>query len=530
MATGANLRWLRTVAFASGLVVLGVEVTAFRIVAPYFGSSIFTTTNLLGVILAALALGYWLGGRVADKQPDVRRSSTRLYQVLVAAAIVVAALPSLAPALLGWLRGMIVGLDWSLILVSLGGSALLFFVPFAVLGMVSPWLVRLATREVAAAGRTAGSLFAWSTLGSLLGTFVPTLLLVPLIGTKRTILLLAALLALVGAVGLVRRRWFVPAALLVALVPVTQPAYFAHDASVVAEREGATEYLRVLQDGRRTVLEQDEGFGVHSVYDPTTVVTGMVFDWFSLAPALRQVPASAGAPGRSLNVGIVGLAAGTVAREYGAFFGPHGTDPHDLALSGVELDPETLTLARRYFGFDAIEPPVKATAGDGRVWLTEQRQFDVLVVDAFRQLYIPPHLSSQEFFQLAAQHLAPGGVVVVNLNVVGASTLVEQKLAGTLRSVFPSVLSVHVPGSYNVLLFAAQHPLDPTTVAARTHVPELRSTAASFTQRAVPVQPVSDPWLIATDDRPLVESLYDAMVARAVFVQPGSIDATQPGR
>lgn len=511
---GTNLHWLKTVAFASGLVVLGVEVTAFRLVAPFFGNSIFITTNLLGVILAALALGYWLGGRLADRYTQPERSSRRLHQILIAAAVIVAALPSLAPLLLAWLRNLVHGLDWSLILISLGGSLLLFFIPFAVLGMVSPWLIRLSTRDVSAAGRTAGSLFAWSTLGSLLGTFLPTLLLVPTIGTKRTILVLAVVLALVGAIGLSRRRWVVPAVVLLTLASITRPQYFTGQTNVIAEKEGATEYLRVIQDGSARYLEQDEGFGVHSVYDPTHIATGMVFDWLAAAPALLRTPRG---QERNLNVGIVGLAGGTVARELSAYWGPTSADQHNLSMSGVELDPDTLKLAAQYLGLNQITPAVKASAGDGRVWLGSQDTFDVIVLDAFRQLYIPPHLSSREFFALASQHLAPGGVLAVNLNVVGKDSFVERKLANTLRDVFSSVIALPVPGSYNVVFYAAQHALDPTSVPAKVHSPDLASVAKAIASTAHTIEPTPDAWLIATDDRPLVESLYDAMVARALL-------------
>ena len=508
------MRWLRAVAFVSGLVVLGVEVTAFRIVSPYFGSSIFTTTNLLGVILAALALGYWLGGRVADRQADTQTSWRHLHQTLIVAAIIVAALPTLAPLLLGAMRGWVSGLDWSLILVSLSGGAVLFFIPFAILGMVSPWLIRLSTRSVQHSGQTAGSFFAWSTLGSLLGTFLPTLVLVPTLSTKRTILLLAVLLALVGGLGLARRRWLAPTFLLLALIPATQPRYFALSSNVVVEREGATEYLRIVEQNGRLHLQQDEGYGVHSVYDPNSFTTGMVFDWFAAAPALRQAPPEIA--GR-LRLGVVGLAGGTVTRQYAEWFGSGSPEPYDLSLSGVELDPETLALARQFFALDQITPEVATATGDGRVWLAGQEPFDVLVVDAFRQLYIPPHLSSREFFSLARERLAPGGVAVVNLNVVGEDTLVEKKLSATLADVFKSVSAVRVPNSYNILYFAADHTLEPKAVPSRLKPEALTTVAQGLANFAQLVEPTKDPWLIATDDRPLVESLYDAMVARAAL-------------
>ncbi len=504
----------KLVAFVGGMVVLAVEITAFRIVAPYFGNSIFITTNLLGVILAALALGYWLGGRAADKRPRPEP----LYVLMIGTAFITAIIPFAAPILLQILRSFITDVNGTLIILSLAGSAILFFLPFVLLGMISPWLIRLATRNLGVAGRTAGSLFAWSTLGSLLGTFLPTLITVPLIGTKRTILLFSAMLALVAAVGLVKARWFIPALVIASLLFVVQPKYFAAAANVVEERESAMEYLRVISDGNGAVhLEQDEGFGIHSVYDPATFLTGMYFEWVMLGPALRKTPAEAAqiAPGNgvpeNLDVGIVGLAGGTTARQFIHYF----SNTH---VTGAELDPETVELARKYFGLGEV-PPEQLTIvpQDGRVWLSgTSENFDTILVDAFRQLYIPPHLSSREFFTEVQGHLKPGGIAIVNLNAIDTDSIVYRKMAATIRDVFPNVLAVAIPNSYNYLFFASNEPLNTDALAERMPT-ELRDLAEKFTDSSFSIERTSEPRLVATDDRPLVESLYDFMIARWLF-------------
>ncbi|MFO0705018.1 MAG: fused MFS/spermidine synthase [Candidatus Andersenbacteria bacterium] len=509
------MRFIRLVAFTSGLVVLGIEITSFRIVAPYFGNSIFVTSNILGVILAGLAVGYWSGGWLADKL----RAARPLFLLMLLTACVCALIPFVAPSLLSFLRDHISTVDWRLIVFSLLGCFVLFFIPFVLLGMVSPWLVHLGTDQHQHRGKAAGRIYAWSTIGSLLGTFLPTLLLVPLIGTKKTILSFAALLALLSVVGLARsgaKRVLGPG--LVALVLagaglLVSPTLSRGADEVVAERESRLEYLRVVRDHDQQVhLEQDEGLGIHSVYDPHVITTGLVFDWLAASPELRPTTARART---DLSVGIVGLAGGTVAREVEALYGPKSVKPHQLTQAGAELDPATLDLARQYFGLGELQT-LTSTPADGRVWLNAQSgPFDVLVVDAFRQLYIPPHLSTQEFFELAKSKLAADGILAVNLNVVGENSHVQQTLATTIASVFPNVLALPVPSSYNVVLYASSAPLvkpDPTQAPI-----ELRSAVESIATLATPVLP--EPGLApATDDRPLVESWYDLMVGQA-FVQ-----------
>jgi len=506
-----SIRNARLVAFVTGFAVLALELTAFRIVAPFFGASIFITTNILAVVLGALALGYWYGGRRADALGSTSASTKQLSIVLVTAAVFTVGIALLGPSLLAWGRGAVSGAEWSFIILSLLGIAVLFFIPTFLLAMVSPWLIRLTTQQVEKAGRRAGTLYAWSTIGSLLGTFLPTLVLIPFAGSKRTLLIIAAVIALASAVVRAGKAGMASAATSVALLFFVTPQFFAPAPNVLDERETAHGYVRVVQNGRRTYLQQDEGYGIHSVYDPANILTGMNFDWFAIAPGLRKDDTD------ELKVGVIGSAAGTAFMQYATLYGAESAQPRNLTLTGAEIDKEVVVLAKEYFAFDSIEPKPDVQIADGRTWLTESdQQFDVLIVDAFKQLYIPSHLSTREFFEEAAEALAPGGVLVVNLNVVGEDSMVERRLSATVADVFENTIAVDVPNSFNVIFYAGNHEFSLEGLPELVP-PELNAVAKQVRRDARSISKSTNTRDISTDDRPLTESAFDAMVASAVF-------------
>ena len=188
--------------FVSGMTVLACELAASRLLAPYFGTSLFIWANLIGLILLYLTAGYWLGGRLADRYP----AREALYHVTAVAAIFIGLIPVLARPILhlssiGFATYSL-GIFWG----SLIGVIVLFLIPITLLGCVSPWAIRLAVTDVHGAGRTAGSLYALSTLGSILGAYLPVLLLIPYVGTNRTFVIFSAALLLVSLAGLAQER------------------------------------------------------------------------------------------------------------------------------------------------------------------------------------------------------------------------------------------------------------------------------------------------------------------------------------
>ena len=293
-------RRLYPVVVVGGAASLATEISASRLLAPYFGSSTIVWANIIGLILVYLSVGYWIGGRVADRHADPRR----LGGLLVVAAASIAALRFVAHPILGVaLRGLD-ALSAGAVIGSFAATLALFSVPVTLLGMVSPFAVRLALTDVGHAGTVSGRLYSLSTMGSIAGTFLPALVTIPGVGTQRTMLGAALLLALV-AVPLLGLRAAAVAALIAALLAVP-PGVVKATAGLLEERESQYQYVQVVeQDGRRE-LQTDEGVSTQSVWRPDTVLTGGEWDMFLVVPPLVDHPVR-----RAL---IIGAAGGTIAR------------------------------------------------------------------------------------------------------------------------------------------------------------------------------------------------------------------------
>lgn len=202
-------RRLGLLVFTSGAATLGAEIAAARLMAPYFGASTVVWANTIAVVLVALSIGYWVGGRLADDRPD----EPSLRRWALAGAGMLALVPLVARPFLEVSTEALDSLDVGEFTGSLVGVLALIAVPLVVLGAVSPWAIRLSLERVEDAGTATGRLYAISTVGALVGTFLSALLLIPLVGTQRTFIAFALALALVAAHGLPRRFLLVPAAI-----------------------------------------------------------------------------------------------------------------------------------------------------------------------------------------------------------------------------------------------------------------------------------------------------------------------------
>ena len=389
---------LGALVFGAGIGALATEITASRLLAPYFGSSTIVWANLIGIVLAALALGYWLGGRLADRTPE----PPLLGYIVLAAAMCVAVIPFAAKPFLDF---TVEGLDTAsagAVIGSFLAVLLLCAPPVVLLGMVSPFAIRLAVASIATAGAVAGRLYALSTAGSLLGTFLPALVLIPAIGTQRTFLVIAAVLA-ASSCFLLGARYLVVAAIL-AMLLVVPPGAIKAEEGLIHEETSYHQYIGVVErpDGRR-LLHLNEGVAVHSVWRPDSVLTGGVWDAFLALPPLLGRPLE--------RVAILGNAGGTTARALGVYY-------PDARVDGVELDPAVSRVGRRYFGMDD-NPRLTVHDADARPFLrsTDER-YDLIVVDAYRQPYVPFYLATREFFRLVRDRLAPGGIVALNVAAV----------------------------------------------------------------------------------------------------------------
>jgi spermidine synthase len=489
---GVSNRFLYVLVFVVGMASLGAEIAAARLMAPFFGASTIVWANTIGVVLVALSIGYWLGGRLGDRYPRLRE----LCLMVAAAAVLLAVVPFAARPFFDISIDALDEISAGAFVGSLVGVLFLIALPVVLIGACSPWAIRLAVPDVEHSGRTAGRLYAVSTVGSLLGTMLAALVGIPFIGTQRTFLAFALALGLVAAIGLGWRYLLLPAAL-AGVIAIPVGTVKATDGErILFEAETEEQYIRVVEeeDGERE-LELNEGQAVHSLYRPGSYLTDGVWDGYLVLPfAARHEP-----PGR---IAILGNAAGTTARAYGHYFPA-------TEIDGVEIDAELTEVGERFF--DLHNPKLEVFHEDARPWLRDSDGgYDVIMVDAYRQPYIPFYLATREFFELVRDRLAPGGEVIVNAGHPEGNDDLEKVLGATLAEAFPTVLRDPIEDT-NTLLLATEAPASGDRLAeAVPELPEdLRVIAARESQR---IEPRLSGGEVYTDDRAPVEWLIDRSI------------------
>jgi spermidine synthase len=488
-----DMRLLRALVFTVGVSTLGAEIAAARLMAPFFGASTIVWANTIATVLVALSIGYWLGGRLADSRPHLER----LAAWVLFASVLLGLVPLVADPFLDLAVTAFDDINVGAAIGSLVGVLALVALPVLLLAAASPWAVRLSVDRVEDAGRAAGSLYALSTIGSLLGTFLAALVFIPLIGTQRTFLLFAAMVALAAALALPRRYLLVPAALGALLLLPTGTTKAGDGARVLEERETTDQYARVIEmpDGERR-LELNEGQAYHSVWNRDTVLTDNVWDGYLSTPfsVLGRAPRS---------LAILGNGAGTTVRAYGEFF-------PDTTIDGVEIDGELTELGRRWFGL-RDRPGLELHTADARPFLRRaDDRWEAIMVDAYRQPYIPFYLTTREFFDLTREKLLPGGVVIVNAGHPEGSDDLEKVLAAGLRESYPHVMRDPIT-EFNTLLIASDRPPTPDRLRAALPDadPRLRPVLAGTAARLAPARAGGD---VFTDDRAPVEWLIDRSI------------------
>jgi spermidine synthase len=497
-ATPPSIGYVRAIAFVVGSASLGAEIGAARLLAPYFGASTIIWANTIATVLVALAVGYALGGKLADRRGDL----TGLCSVVMVAGVLLAAVPFAGDPFLHLSVRALGALSVGGFLGSLVAVLTLVAVPVLLLGTVAPYANRLALGRVTETGTVTGHLYAISTVGSLVGTFAAALLMIPLIGTHRTFLVFALALTVVAVPGL-RARRFVLVPLVIAGLLAVPPATVGTDvagAEVIFSAETPYQYARVLQfrNGERW-LQLNEGVAIHSLYRPWSYLTGGYWDDFLVLP----LAGSGRTPGR---VAILGDAAGTVARAYGHFF-------PETRVDAVELDGELSTIGKRYFGLRG--PRLHLYTADARPWLAASGAlYDAILLDAYRQPYIPFYLLTREFFASVRAHLRPGGMIVINVGHLPGSDALEKVVSATLGAEFPHVIRDRVNDANSL-------------VVASTRAVSWQRLMAAVRRGALPAQldglaanvandlgPAPRGGAVYTDDRAPVEWLTDLSILR----------------
>ena len=483
--------------FFAGMSVMAVELGASRLLAPYFSSSQIVWTIIIGTIMIAMALGNLYGGRSADRDPNPEK----LYRRILIAAVWIAAIPFLGRYVILGVSGLlVVAVDTGfLIWAGLISCLLIFVFPLFLLGTTTPSLARYTVESLDDSGATVGRLNAFNTIGSIIGTFLPTFVTIPAVGTAATFLIFSGVLLALGLLYFfsVNRRPALCAITVVLFLIFTVFGGMFHSFAfwenhLVYEGESVYNYLQVKDEGKNLALSTNVLFGVQSVMQKEGGLTGRYYDYALAAPVMAGAEEN-----ETTRILVLGMGTGTFAAQCREYI-------PGAVVEGVEIDEKITDLAHTYF---RLPEDVPVTTYDGRAYLAAiDGVYDVIMVDAYQDITIPFQMSSVEFFALVKEHLSPGGVMVVNLNMRSDKEgNINEWLGDTIASVFPYVCTADVPGTTNRELFAAgtdRFSRFDTTSAA--YGQELNELMARVAQRLTPYESGGR---LLTDDRAPVELL-----------------------
>ncbi len=444
-----NKIYLYVTEFFSGMSVMAVELGASRLLAPYFSSSQIVWTIIIGTIMIAMALGNIYGGRSADRHPD----PDRLYKRIIIAAIWIALIPVLGKyIILGISAVMIFSVNSNFLIWAAFAACMIIFVfPLFLLGTVTPSLVKYAVQDLDDNGKTVGFLNASNTIGSIIGTFVPTFITIPAVGVSITFYIFAGILLAIAIIYFCSKRQksvraAVGVIVLIAACLICRTDSFAFwEDDLTYEGESIYNYLQVKEDDSKVYLSTNVLFGVQSVYVKDGSLTGMYYDYAMASTMMADVNEA-----DELDVLILGMGTGTFATQCDLYF-------DNLNIEGVEIDEDITELAVEYFH---LSEDIPVYTYDGRAYLNAvDKTYDVIMVDAYQDITIPFQMSTIEFFTLVQEHLNPGGVMVINMNMRGEEEgNINQYISDTVSSVFSEVYTVDCSGNTNRELFASDNP------------------------------------------------------------------------
>jgi len=508
--------------FSSGMTTLAVELTASRLLGNIFGTSNLVWASIIGLILIYLTAGYFLGGWWADRSPRKRT----MYLIMAWGAFLIGLVPLVANPVLKFAANAFDGLQVGILFGAFTGVLVLFSIPVILLGTVSPFAIRLLIGAADEAGRVSGRVYAISTMGSFIGTFLPVLVLIPVIGTTKTFIFFSEFLMIVALVGIwlssgvkATLRWIWMPILILLLAVLGLGSGVKSTPGQVYETESGYNYIQVLEVGDYRYLRLNEGQGIHSAYHPTEINYYGPWKQFLAAPFFNQPSVS---PEDIQNVAIVGLAAGTSARQLSEVFGP-------IPIDGFEIDGKIIEVGRNLF--DMNQPNLNAVAQDGRWGLAHSSgDYDLIILDAYRPPYIPWHLTTVEFFELVRDRLTNQGAVGINVGRAPDDRRLISGIVSTLKQVFPSVYVIDVPETFNSIVYATKQTtkeenlfINLFELSDRGDVHPLLIESLQVT--ALNLQPDPEPGIIFTDDLAPIEWLTNNMVLR--FMLYGDMEVLQ---
>ncbi len=507
-------KYLYFTVFVSGMTTLGIEFAASRLLGSVFGTSNLVWASIIGLILIYLTVGYFVGGKWADRHPkfDV------FYSILICGAFAAGLVPFIARPVLYTAADAFDQLQVGVLLGAFTTVLVLLIVPITLLGTISPFAIRLVLTDSKKAGQVSGRIYAVSTLGSFLGTFTPDLLLIPWLGTRMTFVVFSLFLMIVGLIGLGLSsgwrsvvKWIWMPLLLIVFGILWGSGPVKKTADQIYEKESAYNYIQVLEKDGYRYLRLNEGQGIHSIYHPEQETFWGTWMQVLPAPFFNSPPFT---PSDVDNVAIIGLAAGTTARQATSAFGP-------IPIDGFEIDREIINVGQNYFEMtgDNLNP----IAQDGRWGLAHsEKSYSIISIDAYRPPYIPWHLTTKEFFTIVYDHLDSRGALVINVGRTPEDEKLLSGLTATIQSVFPSVFVMDVPGTYNSIIYATVQITSPEylkeNLALLRDTDSANSTLVSAMRIALEnLRELPEDGQVFTDNKAPIEWITNQMVLNNVL-------------
>jgi len=417
-----QVRRVRFITFVAGAAVMGLEIMASRLLAPSYGDTVYVWGNLIAVIMGALAVGYRRGGIAADRYPNFNRLSNLVFT----AGVLILLIPVTTPFVLEVLGGFNLGNSAG----SLVASVVLLFAPTVYLGMVSPYAVKLCADDVVKIGGISGGLSSINTVGSILGTFFTVFVLIPRFGTREIITSLGVMLVVISLIG--RNRRYVMTVLCVVAVLLI-PSTVLRGSLITL---GSSPVYSAASSYSKITVVENEGKGVRTLYLAELPQSAMYMNG-STTLVYRYTKLFNLGFGYNPNITSVLFIGG------GGFSSPKQflADYSWVEVDVVEIDPKVVEVAYTYFEVPTDEPRLTVSVADGRQFLEDAGQYDMIVLDAYSPTYVPFHLMTYEFQEIVWEHLNTDGVVVSNLigSLVGDTSELFWSEVMTVGAVFPHV-------------------------------------------------------------------------------------------
>jgi spermidine synthase len=448
--------FLYLTAFLGGVAGMIVELTAVRLVAPFFGSSMEVWATIIALVMTALALGYFFGGQLSKK---LKKQDSAIYLLIASAGLLIGFSYLFVEPIVSFTSLSLQLAKFSLSFKTFLVVLTLFFLPIFLMGSIYPLII--TSFKGKKSGQASGLIFAISTAGSIFGTLLPSFVLIPLIGTKLTFFLTGIVLEIIAFIGLPKLQKLIPTLILILLLfnlPHSSRVLSSSE-EVIYQTESLYQEIKVIKRDNLYLLSLGPSDFISSSYSPHFYLDGGVFDYFNLLPLLRN--------NQELKVLILGLGAGTISRQYQHFF----ADKFNLQIDGVEIDPEVIKVGKKYFELE--QPSLTIYQIDGRAFINQtKKQYDVIIVDVYaRQTYIPFHLATQEFIKKAKEHLQDDGILAFNVATTSSSNFRYQAISQTIKSVFEFTYSLPVDKS-NTLVLASNSPLKSIREINQEKIPE----------------------------------------------------------